>query len=199
MITKKTSLAIMLMIISSASFAQVSVGVKLGLNIASESITLPSGVPAQVSTGSTNNFMAGLVFKTMMTRSVGIQTEFLYSNQGGSISAGGTTETDKFSYLNIPVLLRVQIVPAFHLNAGPQLGFLLSAKEGDASGYTDIKDELKSTDVGLAFGAGFDFPGGVNIGLRYIGGLTNINRDASAGTAKNQVVQFTLGWRISRK
>jgi Outer membrane protein beta-barrel domain len=175
-----------------------SFGVKVGLNLAKESASY-QGV--NVSTDSKANFVGGFYLTQMFTSKIGIQPELLYSGQGGQITAGGQTAKDKFGYLNIPILLRVQLAPIFNLHVGPQIGFLLSAKsdDGSGSGYQDVKSQYKSSDVGLAFGGGLDFPGGPSIGIRYIAGLSNIANDGSGVTLKNNVIQFTVGIKFQGK
>ena len=87
------------------------------------------------------------------------------------------------------------------LQAGPQLGFLVSA---EASGQSVTK-EMNTLDVALNFGVGFEFGGGVDLSFRYVLGLTNAaNVDttgAPAGTTitmNNQVIQFALGVKVSK-
>jgi hypothetical protein len=84
--------------------------------------------------------------------------------------------TEKFSYLQIPVLLRIQlmkegkIVPV--LFAGPYIAFLMSATEsGD-----DVKYAFKSSDTGAVVGIGGIFGQGKIKGLvdlRYVFGFTS--------------------------
>lgn len=74
------------------------------------------------------------------------------------------------NYLNIPVLAKYYITDAFSVEAGPQIGFLLSAK----SRGEDIKDLFKSTDYGLNLGIGYDFTENFALGVRYTIGLSDI-------------------------
>jgi hypothetical protein len=85
--------------------------------------------------------------------------------------------TEKFGYLQIPVLLRVKlmqegkIVPV--LFAGPSVSFLMSATE---SGFGSVKEFFKSTDIGAVIGVGGVFGQGQMKGLvdlRYVFGFTN--------------------------
>jgi hypothetical protein len=85
--------------------------------------------------------------------------------------------TEKFSYIQIPVLVRVKlmqegkIVPV--LFAGPSVGFLMTANE---SGFGDVTEFFKSTDFGAVVGVGGVFGQGNMKGLvdlRYLFGFTN--------------------------
>ena len=177
---------------------QASIGIKAGINLAklSTSVSAP-GFPSQNSTSDTYlSFTAGVFGVIMMTDKFGIQPELLYSGQGGDSGPG----TFRLSYLNLPIMFRLNPMPEFSLQAGPQLGILLSA---EASGI-DIKDQMSTTDFGLAFGLGYEFPVKVDIGFRYVVGLSNIfSGDVSLSgipglsvTMNNQVLQFSVGHRF---
>jgi hypothetical protein len=58
----------------------------------------------------------------------------------------------------------------FFVEAGPQIGFLLSAK----SRGEDIGDLYKSSDFGLNLGLGYNFTEDLSIALRYTIGLSDI-------------------------
>jgi hypothetical protein len=172
-------------------------GIKAGVNFASETLTAPS---ASVTPDGIVGFHGGLYFTGMITSSIGIQPELLYSVQGASAGSGSSKVTDKYNYLNIPVLFKYKIVPAFNLHAGPQLGLILSADETQGSNSASIKDQLNSTDFSLAFGAGFDLPGGLSGGLRYSLGMSNIAKSAPSGySLKNNNLQIYLGYRLFGK
>jgi hypothetical protein len=83
------------------------------------------------------------------------------------------------------------------LLAGPQLGFLLSAKEKDPDGDVDLKDESSSIDFGITLGAGADI-NKFNVGLRYLFGLSNVAdfEDIGDFKVKNSAFQIVLGYRL---
>lgn len=143
-----------------------------------------------------------------------LQPELLFSTQGakynddqvgeGYLVAG---ETDiKLSYLNIPLMAKYYVTNKFSLEAGPQIGFLLSAK--DKYGYTgtvqgvpvsesgeiDIKDDLNSIDFGINFGVGYDFNDKISLGLRYNLGLSEISDFYYFDN--NSVIQLSLGYKF---
>lgn len=128
---------------------------------------------------------------------ISIGSGLIYSMKGekGSYKSGSATieSTSKFTYLTIPVAVRVNIGsstgPKPFLKLGPELGILLSAKvstdgvPGATGGDVDIKDSFKSTDLALLGGAGVDIPMGptlkgvVEAGYEF--GLTDIGKDVS--------------------
>jgi hypothetical protein len=81
-----------------------------------------------------------------------------------------------------------------NIQAGPQIGFLLSAKRKDDGEDEDIKDLFKSTDFGFNLGLGADF-GKLNASARYCIGLSNIADDEDV-EIKNGVFQIALGLKL---
>jgi hypothetical protein len=94
-----------------------------------------------------------------------IQPELVYSNQGAK--NGDIKYT--LDYINVPVLLQYMFDNGFRLQAGPQLGFLVSA---------DNIVDLNPIDFGVGIGASYVVPStGFGIDARYNLGLSNINKD----------------------
>ena len=184
---KETALLFFMAVIMTGAMAQgVSFGIKAGLNLAKESA---SGSGITINSDNRANFHGGVYLKAMLTPNFGIQPELLYSGQGG----GSGSNSDKFAYLNIPVMFRYNIVPMFNIQAGPQLGLLLSASNNGQ----DIKGQLKSTDFGAAFGIGVDLPMGLNFAARYVLGFSDIQATPVSGiTVKNQVIQISVGYKL---
>ena len=118
-----------------------------------------------------------------------IQPELMYSSQGASSDLGGDLKLD---YINIPVMAKFYVAKSFSLEAGPQIGFLVSAK---ADGE-DVKDFVSSTDFGFNFGAGYDFTEKLSAGLRYNLGLSNVDDSDSGDSIKNAVISITLGYKF---
>jgi len=120
--------------------------------------------------------------------------ELLLSGQGHAPK----TDLDnklKLTYLNIPILAQLYPADKFSVYAGPQFGFLLSAKAEYQDLTIKVKDNFKGFDLGFALGAGYDIhvlDRDLNLSLRYIHGLTNISKD-SASKRFNRVFQLSLG------
>lgn len=109
--------------------------------------------------------------------------------------------TIKLSYLNVPLMLKYYVAEGFSLEAGPNVAFLLSAKDeyndfGD-TGEDDIKDELKGIDFGVNFGLGYKLEGGLNFGARYNLGLSDANdnkEEIGDNHLKIRSFQFSVGY-----
>lgn len=117
-------------------------------------------------------FHIGGFAEIKFSKKFAIQPEFLFSTQGTTIEGfdGDSNTSVKLNYLNIPVLAKYYITDAFSVEAGPQIGLLLSAK----SRGEDIGDLYKSSDFGLNLGLGYNFTEDLSIGLRYTIGLSDI-------------------------
>ena len=141
-----------------------------------------------------------------------LQPEVLFSSQGTvyddyeeNFGEGSFSYTDDrfiLDYVNVPVMVKFYPVKGFSIQAGPQVGFLLSAKnkykENGTSVDEDFKDSSKNVDFGLAAGLGYKTGFGLNIDARYIHGLTDINDLQVLDKINNQVIQVSLGYSFIR-
>jgi len=174
-----------LMSISSLVHAQgVGFGLKGGVNFANQSIT-------NINTNSRTGFLGGAYFVFAFSESLGIQPEVFFSSQGAELP--DIDELNKFNYMSIPILLRWKPLSLLSIEAGPQFSVLLDAKNkaGDS-----IKDEFNKSDFGLAAGVTLHSPIGLNGGLRYVWGFTNVSNLENDLEVKNKMIQIFLGWTI---
>lgn len=182
--------AIALMAFAFSNAQETRFGIKGGLNISS--IVGGDVRDANALVG----FHVGGLAEIHVVEKFYIQPELLFSTQGAKF---GNDLDIKLNYLNIPVLAKYYIVDKkFSVEAGPQLGFLLS-ENWDG---TDFKGDAKSVDFGFNFGAGYDFTDNFSVGLRYTVGLSpiwNDNIDNSGDlydSAKNGNFQISLGYKF---
>lgn len=102
--------------------------------------------------------------------------------------------TLNMNYINIPVMAKYAVADKFNLQAGPQIGFLMSAKyEG-----VDVKELMKSMDFGINLGAGYDLTEKMSLDLRYNLGLAQTQKELMTGdtAAKNSVIQLSFGYKF---
>ena len=167
---------------SFANAQDTKFGAKVALNIA----TLTGDVG---DASSLVGFQIGAFAEFKISQKFAIQPELMYSTQGASSDSGGDLKLD---YINIPVMAKYYVAKSFSLEAGPQIGFLVSAK---ADGE-DVKDFVKSTDFSFNLGAGYDFTEKLSAGLRYNFGLSNIDDTDSGDSVKNGVFSVSLGYKF---
>jgi len=187
---------------------EVKFGIKGGINF-----TTVLGTDYE---GLKTSFHFGAASEIILSDNFSVQPELLYSSQGSRYEETyeflGFIEEEKvdidLNYLNIPIMAKFYPVGGFNIEAGPQIGFLLSAKtdfsfneNGDiTSGSDDLKDHLKGIDLGLNLGLGYKFTNGFNLGARYTFALTDINDSSNAdfmytnSKLTNMVAQFSVGF-----
>jgi len=176
----------------------ISGGIKAGANFANLKYDSDFG---DFSPDSRTSLHVGFYATIMVSETFGVQPELMYNSVGSKFEALGTELTSKLDYLTIPVMLRYQPVPVFHIHAGPQFGFLMSAKMDDGDDSVDAKDSFKGLDLGLGFGAGVDLPMGLGLSARYVMGLSDIADGDAAEETKitNTAVQLSLTYKLFGK
>ena len=176
--------------------AQVAVGVKAGLNVATLSGDEADGLDPRL------GFAGGLQARYDLTPSFALQAEVLYSQKGADEGEGADAGTYALDYVEIPVLARVAI-PVTRLAdagvyAGPSFGIPVNGEfRSDIEAVPDIDygDDL-STDVGVAVGVDF-YSGPVGIDLRYTTGLKDVFDGVRGLTdVRNQAFTVSLGYRF---
>ncbi|MDH4157876.1 MAG: PorT family protein [candidate division Zixibacteria bacterium] len=123
-------------------------GLKVGVNMADLAGDDAEGWDMKI------GFGGGGFITYHFTPQFAVQPEVLYMMKGAKTAADLKWKAD---YIEIPILLKFtpqmqgNLKPAIF--AGPAVAMLMSAKLSNG-GSIDIKDGLKSMDVGIAFGAG---------------------------------------------
>ncbi|OXA81139.1 hypothetical protein B0A58_01775 [Flavobacterium branchiophilum NBRC 15030 = ATCC 35035] len=177
----------------SSSNESLAYGVKAGLNIAS------------ITGDFDGKAIAGANFGGFLTLNVAdkfyVQPELLFSMQGVSytysysipgfstVSYNSKLKTD---YLTIPVMARYFVADKFSLEAGPQLGILLTSKQTVNNTTTDVKSSTKGVDFTLNIGAGYDVTENIAIGVRYGLGLSEIEKNKQTGSDSNKHRVFSI-------
>ena len=187
---------------SFANAQDVKYGAKAGLNISSITGDGTEDVSSKI------GFQVGGFAEIKISDKFAIQPELLYSAQGAKakLSEEGVSikATQKLAYLNIPVIAKYYVAKGFSLEAGPQLGFLLSAEQESTEsidGVTttesdDNKEGFNSTDFGFNLGAGYDVTENINLGVRYSIGLSNIVKDSEDFKQNNSNIAIAVGYKF---
>ncbi|RZJ50011.1 MAG: PorT family protein [Flavobacterium sp.] len=184
--------AIAVMIFGYINAQQTKFGVKGGLNISSFS-------------GNNNSkgllgFHIGGLAEIKIIERLSVQPEILFSTQGASFDPNGDIigGDTKLNYINIPVLAKFYITKKVTVESGPQIGFLVSARD---TGY-DVKDMYRSTDLGINFGGGYNFTDHFAVGLRYTVGLSRVldssiyDYNSYHDSAKNSNLALSLEYKF---
>jgi hypothetical protein len=186
---KKLFLVAAITAVGFASKAQVTFGVKAGLNISNWTGDDADGA------SSLTGFNAGGLVNIPISSMFSVQPEVTYSGEGVKFDGGKYTT----NYINIPVLFQYNN-SGFYGELGPQIGILASAKAKiDGGGSSDAKDLFKSTNFSVAIGAGYKLSNiGLGFGVRYNLGVANII-DADGTDIKTSVFQVGASFSFGGK
>ena len=192
--------AVTLMFLVSAAQAQLSYGIKGGVNFPKLSASA-LGTSTQ-SKASTSFYLTGYL-DAQIANNLSVQPGISLQGKGGK--SNNEDEKSKFDlmYIEVPVNL-VYYVPAgsgnLFLGAGPYAGFGISAKikEGKTSTkgeFGKAEDELNRFDAGANFLLGYKLENGFLINGGYSLGLTNIT-NTSVLNLKNRVFSVGVGFQF---
>jgi hypothetical protein len=201
--TKQVVVMCFILVASQQAYSQVqlAIGIKAGPNFANINTDKTVGENYKNRTG-----FHGGAFVLIKATKIGIQPEVIFSQQGSKVKINSENFESNFSYVNIPIILKLYTVAGLNLQAGPQFGFITKAEtpiqdQLNPGSYKmeDVKDKVKSSDLTLALGLGWDLPFGLTVDARYNLGLSKIYDNAPSqqtADAKNQVFQFSVGYKL---
>src|SRR5436190_395490 len=122
----------------------------------------------------------GLFLQSKINQNWAFQPELLYSGQGQHY----TNDLDQrkvlsLDYLQLPLMVQYYPAPKVYLEAGPQVGLLLSSQTKDAGTGNHNKsndDNYRSADIGINAGLGVNITNRIGIYGRYTQGLMDITK-----------------------
>lgn len=170
--------AIALLSIANVSAQDIQFGVKGGLNFATVSGDNTSGIEPVTS------FNFGILAEIPISQKFSLQPELLHSGQGYHFD----DKTVELNYLNLPLMGKYYLTKGLNIEAGPQLGYLLSIK--------NAQNPYNTIDFGANFGIGYKFDNGLNLGARYNLGISDISKASSISSFKNNVLQLSVSYML---
>jgi hypothetical protein len=211
------SLGLLAGVASAAQAQETRVGIKAGVGLSNVTGNDAHNFKNQF------GFQAGIMADIGLSSLLAFHPELLYSQKGAKIDgsasyvsgAGTYTSTQsgklRLGYLDLPLLLRLKAAGAF-FEVGPQLGLLLS-RELNNTATTEVTyaggtgssittenvstsgtDGARKLDIGYVLGLGYRLPQGLELGVRYNGGLAKLADGDSAPKLHNSVFQFQIGY-----
>ena len=200
-VIKSFVLAIGLFLLAIPTYAQISFGIKGGVNVAEFSF---QDQGTSIPQSSINGFTLGAVLEVALGKNIFLQPEAIFVQRGSELNTSLTNLTTNVNYLDIPVLLKIKILNTNLLNinllGGPSFGLALNGEETDQGGQTiDINfggdNGLKRFDLGINAGGGV----GINLGsvgvfgdIRYLFGVSDISEDANR-EIRNKGLNLSVG------
>jgi hypothetical protein len=157
-----TFFVMLLVLVTQPMQAQFSVGL-LG-NLSSSDIS--GSAPANTIYSGRTGLGGGLIFDYKITDEVTLSLQPMFLPKGTTISydlPSYETERDsvdaKFTYITIPLMVKVKATKVVYVTSGFDIAFLQSAtaENVNTGGENDITDNITSTDISVNFGIGFTF------------------------------------------
>jgi hypothetical protein len=179
--TKWHGIVVAFLMAGGYTYAQSNTGIKGGINFS----TINSN--SNFKTG----LHVGLLWHTHLGANFALQPEVVYSMQGVKLSNESKLN---LGYINTPFLVQLQFGGGFRLEAGPQLGFLVTAKTQSGNILENVRGNYKTIDAGLSVGFGFLGSSGFGFDARYNYGLSDITK--SSGDTYNRVFQAGLFYQF---
>lgn len=169
-------------------------------------------------------FHIGGLAEVKLSEKFALQPEVQFSNQGFKSSYEDFDEDRSVDYkvdlyyINVPIMAKFFPIENLAVEAGPQIGVLISAKNelNDAQNdlnselgedEVDTKDLYKTIDFGFNIGASYELESGLFFAARYNIGITKVDEediyddiydDVDFGvfsfSRKNRVIQLSVGF-----
>ena len=201
---KKIVIIIIGICISTAGYAQFTIGPKIGVsssNITVDEAELVKSGDAKV------GFHIGLF--TRFGEDFYIQPEVTFTSAGGKIDISndnGQTYDQitelKYNKLDVPVLVGVRFGDFFRVNAGPVLSLILSQDARNVDSTVDeIQNNYNNAVVGYQAGIGVDV-GNLIFDLRYEGNLSklgdsiDIGNESFSTNMRNNQILLSVGFKL---
>jgi hypothetical protein len=150
--------------------------------------------------GKKTGIHAGISMQWTINRKWKVQPELLYSGTRQQYSAeeseAPVVKTLFVSYAALPVMVQYHPGSNFYLETGPQLSFLITAKDKSSTvGKTDVRRNLTNTQIGMNFGAGLQINLRNGFYVRYSLGLSHVTI-YNANADYSRIVQGGFFFRL---
>jgi Outer membrane protein beta-barrel domain len=179
---------------ATSAIAQVSFGIKAGVNYNDIFYSDPS---IGFGTQSRVRFHIGVYSRIRISERLSIIPELQYIGKGYEDDIAGQDYTVNLDYLEMPVMLSYSFFKSFGVDLGPTTGFIISARsEHDGSGF-DLSDRYdKPIEFGLTGGLHFYVTDKLKLTARYFRGFTSIE-DMHASFGPKVVHEYNTNFQFS--
>lgn len=153
---------------------------------------------------SRTSFTGALAVNSHVGEWVILKHEFWFTNKGGIREfTDGSSQSFNRAYIDLaPIQIGVNL-KGFQAFAGPQAGLLLYRKDitYDSNGKEVVVEEDQEgwsiLDYGFIAGTEYEFPFGLNLGVRYIQGFHGLDEDGDLDW-KNNSILITAGFTFGK-
>jgi len=168
-----------------------------------------------VTTKGRTGFYAGGFVNMPLTERISIEPGAYYSQKGYTLKGklpidkleflgASATAAVQSHYIDIPVLVKMNVAKGFDIYAGPQVSYLVKNNlhmEAGALGFSvlnknmDITDNFNRVDWGVTAGAGYTFDNGFSINAGYDVGLSRLDKNSNF-KSYNRAIKLGVGFRF---
>lgn len=193
---KKIKLTLPLLLLFSASFSQLSLGIASSYN--PTKIT-GSGTASRLQPGLT----IGLYGEWRLGNRISVQPEISYAEKNVAVgtdfktiyaetAAAAFSQNASLYYLNLPLLVSYRVAGNWSVNAGAQYGYRLNSLEQLVSGN---RSAFTRQDLGLVGGTQVQL-GALKLFGRYVHGISNVNNVNAAYPWRSRSLELGAGLRF---
>ncbi|MCD1115681.1 porin family protein [Chryseobacterium turcicum] len=191
----------LLLVVASTAKSQ-KFGIKAGANFSS----LSKGFDYQ-DTKILVGANAGVFANIPLFSQFNFKPEVIYNGLGSKVEYAqnqiGSEYTRRLNYISVPLMVEYRFIPKAFLEAGPQLSYMVSAKEkytllnGSEATASISKDFINKFDLGIGIGAGYYFTEKIGANIRYVAGITDIYKYNDGDAVRNNNIQLGLMYIIN--
>lgn len=156
-----------LFITTEQSLSQTNYGIKAGLNLTKGNFE--SGTDYAL------RFHAGFTGQFLLSKKLFLRPELLYSQKGWNIPDHSANQDASITihYINLPILIGVNLTEKIALFGGPELGYNIKAKRNPPASWTNLYEKF---DIGVTLGGNYKLTPKLGLDLRYIYGFEGLLR-----------------------
>ncbi len=166
------------------TFGQTTMSVRAGLNVANTN-------NLYAFTKNRAGYYGGITANIQVYRRLAFQPELIYSSKGNRVNRtydNGGYKSNRFNYLNMPVLLKYKFDKKTAFLIGPEFGYLLAVKavtiDGTARNFT--RQYLLKFDLAASIGAQYLIINNISVETRYNYGFNRIYYVDGSGVAHRE-------------
>ena len=169
------------LILSCQVQAQVKAGLRAGVNYADLGQLNPKeGI----------GFHAGTYLRFSLAGLIELEPGIQFSQRKFNVHPDFPSSRLQLSYVDVPILVRVGVLPFIDIFAGPQASVLVGRRY-KGGGQFDRTTEFQEQELGALVGLGINLPLGINVQGSYDFGLSNPVHNGHE--TKNRVFKLSLG------
>lgn len=177
--------------------------VQIGLAIGMNTSNIVDANNSYRGTNTVSGFNAGITFDAPIAYNFSFAPEVLYSQKGYFAETTDGNLTQRYNFIDVPLLAKFKIAPGFNFLIGPQVSFLISSNNTFDDGFivsrqNDYNYNGNNIFIDGVIGLSVDLGRYVDLHTRYAIDLNQTNSNSTViPNYRNQVWQFGIGFKFN--